>query len=199
MVQEESKKSGSDICSYSAQCSWNFEDCRDAETDETKEVCRIKLSPDGALTLQKSIQARFQFNRHLTLKSPDELHAITFFPEGKHKHIKDRRCVAFYVWQAISSLTHGPILIKLFGCIELTPNWCIVNISANFSEKRSSGLRSKQEIVDDAPVLGQLYAPQKFHQNRSTGPGGDSSSHIKCNGSYVRISTEFPREVWFKF
>ena len=86
MVQEESKKSGSDICSYSAQCSWNFEDCRDAETDETKEVCRIKLSPDGALTLQKSIQARFQFNRHLTLKSPDELHAITFFPEGKHKH-----------------------------------------------------------------------------------------------------------------
>ena len=89
MVQEESKKSGSDICSYSAQCSWNFEDCRDAETDETKEVCRIKLSPDGALTLQKSIQARFQFNRHLTLKSPDELHAITFFPEGKHKHTKD--------------------------------------------------------------------------------------------------------------
>jgi len=82
MVQEESKKSGSDICSYSAQCSWNFEDCRDAETDETKEVCRIKLSPDGALTLQKSIQARFKFMRHLTLKSPDELHAITFFPEG---------------------------------------------------------------------------------------------------------------------
>ena len=30
--------------------------------------------------------------------------------------------------------------------------------------KRSSGLRSKQEIVDDALVLGQLYAPQKAHQ-----------------------------------
>ena len=90
MVQEESKKSGSDICSYSAQCSWNFEDCRDAETDETKEVCRIKLSPDGALTLQKSIQARFQFNRHLTLKSPDELHAITFFPEGKYHQYRYR-------------------------------------------------------------------------------------------------------------
>ena len=101
MVQEESKKSGSDICSYSAQCSWNFEDCRDAETDETKEVCRIKLSPDGALTLQKSIQARFQFNRHLTLKSPDELHAITFFPEGKHKQIQDLTVKVFTGFFAI--------------------------------------------------------------------------------------------------
>ena len=47
-----------------------------------KEVVRLKLSPDSALGLQKSISSRFRHKRHVTVKSADELHAISFFPEG---------------------------------------------------------------------------------------------------------------------
>ena len=94
LVKEEASEKGSDVGSYSVYCAWDVIDRRDHESGEINEcrlnffskflllclVYRLKLSPKAAVTLQGAISSRFRHARHLTLKSPDELHAITFFP-----------------------------------------------------------------------------------------------------------------------
>lgn len=80
LVKEETNSKGSDVGSYSVYCAWDVIDQRNHESGEVLELYRLKLSPKAAVTLQRAISSRFRHGRHLTLKSPDELHAITFFP-----------------------------------------------------------------------------------------------------------------------
>ena len=49
------------------------------------------------------------------------------------------RCVLFQVSDINSSYTRGPILMKLWGCIELTLNCCNVNFSSTFRFRPQTG------------------------------------------------------------